>query len=139
MRFATERRLLQFAIVVASLVPLSAGLAGILEGPAMLRGVGTAAPADLDSHMRYLSGLLLGIGIAFLSCVSRVETRGVLFRALGLVDVVGGLGRALSLIEAGPPGLEHRLALFMELGATPLLVLWQGRIARRSRHDPPTE
>jgi hypothetical protein len=133
MRFATERRLLQGTILLACLVPLSAGLAGAIEGPAMLRGVAAAPPADLDSHMRYLSGLLLGIGIGFLACVPRIETRGALFRALGLIVVVGGVARAVSLAEIGPPGLEHRLALAMELGATPMLLLWQARIARRWR------
>lgn len=131
MRFATERRLLQGAILAACLVPLSAGLAGAIEGPVMLRGVGAGVAPDLDSHMRYLSGLLLGIGVGFVACVPRIEARGVLFRALGLIVVVGGLARALSVAEVGAPGLEHRLALAMELGATPLLVLWQARIGRR--------
>ncbi len=131
MRFASERRLLQGAIVLACLVPLSAGLAGAIEGPAMLRGVAAAPPPDLDSHMRYLSGLLLGIGIGFLACVPRIEASGAAFRLLGLIVVVGGLARALSLAEVGAPGVEHRLALAMELGATPLLLLWQARIARR--------
>lgn len=131
MRFESERRLLQGAIMVACVVPLSAGLAGAIEGPAMLRGTAAAASPDLDSHMRYLSGLLLGIGLGFIACVPRIEARGTLFRALGLIVVVGGLARAISLIEVGPPGLEHRLALAMELGATPLLVIWQARVAQR--------
>ncbi len=139
MRFATERRLLQGAIALACLVPLSAGLAGVVDGPAMLRGVGVASAPDLDSHMRYLSGLLLGIGIGFIACVPHIESRGALFRALGLIVVIGGLGRAVSLVEAGVPGLEHRLALLMELGATPLLVLWQARIARRSDRARPAQ
>ena len=135
MRFATERRLLQGAVMVACLVPLSAGLAGAIEGPAMLRWAAVGASPDLDSHLRYLSGLLLGIGIGFLSCVPRIEARGAVFRLLGLIVVVGGLARALSLVEVGAPGLEHRLALAMELGATPLMVLWQARIARRWRAE----
>ena len=135
MRFATERRLLQGAILVACLVPLSAGLSGAIEGPAMLRGVAGDVPPDLDSHMRYLSGLLLGIGLAFIACVPRIERSGMLFRALGLIVAVGGLARAVSLAQVGAPGLEHRLALAMELGATPLLVLWQVRIARRWRGE----
>ena len=135
MRFATERRLLQGAIVVACVVPLSAGLAGVVEGAAMLRGVAPGPPADLDSHMRYLSGLLLGVGIGFLACVPRIEARSALFRSLGLIVVVGGLSRAVSLAEVGAPGLEHRLALAMELVATPLLVLWQTRMARLAGRD----
>lgn len=130
MRFELERRLLQGAIVVACLVPLGAGLAGTVEGAAMLRGIPPGPPPDVDSHMRYLSGLLLGIGTAFLACVPRIEARGATFRLLGAIVVVGGLARAASLLSVGPPGWEHQLALVMELGATPLLVLWQARIGR---------
>ena len=130
MRFGTERRLLQAAIVLACAVPLSAGLAGIIEGATMLRGAAPGAPADLDSHMRYLSGLLFGIGIGFLACVPRIEARSAVFRTLGLIVLVGGLSRAASLLGVGAPGWEHRLALVMEIGITPLLVLWQARIAR---------
>jgi hypothetical protein len=131
MRFDIERRLLQGAILVACLVPLTAGLAGVIEGPAMLRGIARGGPPDLDSHMRYLSGLLFGIGIGFVACVPRIEARGAAFRLLGLIVMAGGMARALSLAQAGAPGLEHRLALAMELGAMPLMVLWQVRITRR--------
>ncbi len=130
-RFETERRLLQGAIAIGCVVPLTAGLAGVIEGPEMVRGVAAGPPADLDSHMRYLSGLLLGIGIAFLACVPRIEARGNAFRLLSLIVIVGGLSRALSLVAAGLPGWEHQAALVMELGATPLLFLWQVRIAHR--------
>ena len=129
MRVDAERRLLQGAVAVACLVPLLAGLAGIAEGPAMVRG-GAAMSADLDSHMRYLSGLLLGIGVAFLSCVPRIEGRGQVFQLLGGIVVVGGLARLGSLLAVGVPGLEHQLALGMELFVVPALMLWQARIAR---------
>ena len=135
MRFGTERRLLQGTIAVLCLVPLAAGLAGAIEGPAMLRGVEPGPPPDLDSHMRYLSGLLLGIGIAFLACAARIETRGPAFRLLGVIVIAGGLSRALSLATVGAPGWEHRLALGMELVVMPLLLLWQARIARRARRQ----
>ena len=32
--------------------------------------------ADLDSHFSYLSGLLLGIGVAFLFCIAAVRRPG---------------------------------------------------------------
>jgi hypothetical protein len=89
--------------------------------------------ADLDSHMRYLSGLLLGIGIGFASCVPAIEERSARFRLLGAIVLVGGAGRALSLFDVGLPGLAHRLALGMELGTVPVLLLWQWRVARRFR------
>ena len=128
MDMKTERRLLQAAILVASLVPLAAGGAGVIEGASMLRGVSGPQPTDLDSHFRYLSGLLVGIGLGFIACVPRIERRGAVFRALGLAVVVGGSARLASLLLQGPPGSGHLCGLTMELGAVPLLLLWQKRI-----------
>ncbi len=132
MKVEVERRLLQLAVAIASLVPLLAGAAGALQGPEMIRGAGLVG-ADFDSHFRYLSGLLLGVGFAFLSCVPRIEARGSRFRMLGGIAVIGGVSRALSLVEVGAPGVEHQLALAMEVGAVPLLMVWQWRVERASR------
>lgn len=125
-----ERRLLQVATALACLVPLSIGGIGLVDSAAMLRGVDRPLPVDLDSHFRYLSGLLLGIGIAFAACIPRIEQRGAIFRALCLIVVIGGLGRLLSLAELGAPAAGHRFGLVMELGTVPLLTLWQARVAR---------
>jgi hypothetical protein len=97
----------------------------------MMQGVGGGAPVDLDSHFRYLSGLLLGIGLAFAWCVPAIERRTLLFRTLGLIAILGGLARLLGLIERGVPGPGHVFGLAMELGTVPLLLLWQARVARR--------
>ena len=97
----------------------------------MIAGIERPYPADLDSHFRYLSGLLLGIGLGFAACIPSLERRGRLFRALGLVVVAGGLARLWSLADAGAPTGPHLAALFLELGLVPLLVLWQARVARR--------
>jgi len=131
MTLMAERRLLQIAIAVASLVPLAAGTLGIIRSADMLRGVSAPLPVDLDSHYRYLSGLLLGIGIAFLAALPKVESRGTWFRLLGFLIVVGGLSRLLSLLLAGAPGPGHLFGLLMELMVTPLIVLWQARVERR--------
>jgi hypothetical protein len=136
-----SRRALQIAIAVAGIVPVGAGLAGMLMGPA-LTGLGAhdaaqQAAVSLDSHFRYLSGLLLGVGIVFWACIPAIERRGVLVRALTLIVVIGGLGRALSLIELGEPGSEGmRLALVMELLVTPLICLWQHRVEVRMGSGP---
>ena len=126
-----ERRLLQAAIALAALVPLSMGLLSVVQGPEVLRGVAAPAPVDLDSHFRYLSGLLLGIGIAFVTCIPAIERKGPLFRALGAIVIIGGLSRLVSLADAGAPGFGHLFGLAMELGIVPLILLWQARVARR--------
>lgn len=131
-----ERRLLQIAVAAACLVPLSAGGLGVLKSAAMVKEVPLPLPVDLDSHFRYLSGLLLGIGLIFLACIPAIERRTALFRALTLIVVVGGLARLGSAIGLGLPGPGHRLGLLMELIVVPLLMLWQGRIARRFNASP---
>lgn len=124
-----ERRLFQITVLVATIVPITAGARGALVGPAMIHGALPVSP-DFDSHFRYLSGLLLGIGLAFAWAVPRVEQRGTLFRTLGLIVIVGGLSRLLGVIEQGAPGSAHRFALMMELVVVPLLLMWLRRVVR---------
>jgi len=135
MEWRTEKRVLQAAVAIACLVPLLAGGAGMLRGADILGGVNPPVPPDLDSHMRYLSGLLFGIGVAFLTCIPRIEEQGRRFRLLGAIVIAGGIGRVLSLVDIGLPNLPHRLALGMELGTVPVLMLSQWRVARRSRQE----
>jgi hypothetical protein len=127
-----ERRVLQIVVALASLVPMSAGAMGVLFGPAMVDLIG--APASVDSHYRYLSGLLLGIGIAFATTVARIETHTTRFRLLAAIVVVGGLGRLLSLILRGVPDKPMLFGLAMELVVTPALAVWQARFASQTRH-----
>jgi hypothetical protein len=128
-----ERRLLQLAVALGSLVPTLAGAAGVVLGPAMVDAGGIANPAD--SHFRYLSGLLLGIGIAFATTIPQIESRTARFRLLAAIVVTGGLGRLVALLLRGAPDRPMLLALAMELAVTPALALWQGRVARLA-HGP---
>jgi hypothetical protein len=123
-----ERRLLQGVIAVACLVPLTAGSKGVFRGAAYIDKA--IVTPDLDSHFRYLSGIFLMMGIAFVSTIPRIEQKGRLFRLLGAMVVLGGLSRALSWMEVGAPGGGNRFGLAMELGVVPALMLWQARVAR---------
>ncbi|MBV8593685.1 MAG: DUF4345 family protein [Caulobacteraceae bacterium] len=124
-----ERRALQLAILLAGCVPVLAGGMGALRGLAF---VGDPAAAGADNHFRYLSGLLLGLGLLMWGCVPTIERRGAIVRVVTVIVVVGGLCRALGWAIAGNPG-AMRWALLMELVVTPLICLWQGRIARLDR------
>lgn len=123
------RRALQIVVAGLSAVPILAGAGGLLLGPrfvAVLSEVGIS----LDSHFRYLSGLLLALGLTFLSTVPDIERKTRRFRLAAAVVVTGGLGRLLSLLLVGPPTMPHLAGLGIELVAVPLLVVWQDRIAR---------
>ncbi|MCQ8279072.1 DUF4345 domain-containing protein [Acetobacteraceae bacterium KSS8] len=126
----SSRRALQIAVAVLGLVPVGAGLAGAWLGPAMVGVAGAASTPSLDSHMRYLSGLLLGIGLAFWSLIPRIEARGGAFRLLTAIVFVGGLARLSEVFREGLPPLPMLFGLGMELLVTPLLCFWQARVAR---------
>jgi uncharacterized membrane protein YfcA len=126
-----EARLLRIAIVAACLIPITAGGAGVLLGPAMV-GIDTASIAA-ESHYRYLSGLLLSIGVLFLTTVPRIERSTARFRLLGIIVIVGGLCRLLGSLLNRNVDASSLFALGMELGVTPALLLWQARVAARHR------
>jgi hypothetical protein len=124
-----ERRLLQITIAVAGFVPVGAGMLGAILGAGMT-GARVADPS-LDSHVRYLSGLLLGIGLAFWEAIPRIERRATRVRLLTALVVLGGLMRLVGALSVGMPGAPMLFGLGMELVATPLICLWQAHVARR--------
>jgi hypothetical protein len=126
-----EKRLLQCVVVLACVVPIVGGGYGVLRGLAMLEFGGASVGAD--SHFRYLSGLLLGIGLGFLTTVPRIETHAARFRLLAAIVVIGGLGRLLSVVLGAAADPTTLFALVMELVVTPLLALWQWRVAQSGR------
>jgi hypothetical protein len=125
------KRALQIAVAAGGVVPVAAGLAGIVLGPSLAGDSG--ASTDLDSHFRYLSGLLLGIGLAFWSTIPGIEAKGALFRLLTAIVFAGGLGRLYGVLIHGWPGNPMIFGLGMELVITPLLCLWQAQLAAASR------
>ena len=122
-----EKRLLQRAVAIGGLVPVAAGLFGVLFGHGVTgdRDVSVSA----DSHFRYLSGLLLGIGLIFWSTVPGIEEKAGRFRLLTLLVIIGGLGRLAGLLLTGIPSLYMLSSLALELVITPILCLWQTRVA----------
>ena len=130
-RLERERGLLQKVVAVAALVPIAGGLFGILFGPTLTGDAGVSVSGD--SHYRYLSGLLLGIGLLFWSCIPAIEQKAGRFQCLTLIVVAGGLGRLAGLGLTGVPSLVMLGALAMELVVTPGLCLWQARVARSYR------
>jgi hypothetical protein len=125
-----ERLWLQIGVALGGFVPVGAGLGGVLLGPTFTGPF--AAPVPLDSHFRYLSGLLLAIGVAYWTTIPGIERQGQRFQLLTALVVVGGLGRVVSLIAEGPPNGPMFFGLAMELVITPALALWQARLARRA-------
>ncbi|MGA0605822.1 DUF4345 family protein [Phenylobacterium sp. VNQ135] len=114
-----ERRLLQLAVAVAGIVPVYGG------------GMGALGLLSDSGHFRYLSGLLLGIGLTFWWTIPTLERRGVVYRTLAPIVVLGGLARLAATIQAGELTASAAVPLGMELAVTPLLALWRERVERR--------
>jgi hypothetical protein len=125
----SERRALQAMIALLALLPLSAGLVGVMRGPGFL-DASAPWPADLDSHVRFLSGVFLAMAATYYWCLPQIERRTTIFRMLAGFTFIGGLARLGSLVVAGAPSTVHLIGLGMELVVVPLLVAWQARIAR---------
>jgi hypothetical protein len=125
-----ERRLLQIAVAAAGLVPVAAGALGALRPELLLAG-----PAHALTHGAYLSGLLLGLGLAFWLLIPTIERQGRVFGLLAGLVVLGGLARALTALRLGAFGLSVELPLVMELAVTPALWLWQRRVSSLLRPE----
>jgi hypothetical protein len=119
----SEKRALQFSIAIAALLPVVGGLWGVTQ----------LSPHDAwaDNHERYLSGLLLAIGLGYWSAVPNIENMTARIRLLTALVVVGGLARLSGLALGDVPTAPVMAALAMELCVTPLLCLWQGQLASR--------
>lgn len=120
-------RLLQSLVAILALVPVCAGFAGAAYGIGIFQA-GVPLGQDTDSTGRYLSGLLLAIGIAYWTTVPRIETQGVRFRLLTLLVFTGGLARLAGMVLVGLPSIAMLGALVMELIVTPVLALWRERV-----------
>jgi hypothetical protein len=129
MNASFQRRLLQSAIALGGLVPVLAGLAGVLLGPGLVDPASDAT-SSLDSHFRYLSGLLFGIGLAFWSLIPQIEKHAKIFQLLTMIVFIGGLSRLYALMNVGAPDVAMQFGLVMELIVTPLLAVWQWKISR---------
>jgi hypothetical protein len=122
MSLTAQRNFLRFCVAFAGIVPVAGGLWGVFGG------FGEAGGWS-GNHYRYLSGLLLAIGIAFWSVVPQIEHHTQRVRLLGGIVVIGGLCRLLGVVMGDPLTPAVAGALVMELMVTPILCYWQSRVS----------
>jgi hypothetical protein len=117
-----QRNALRFCVGLAAIVPVAGGLSGAILSLA-------GANAWSADHYRYLSGLLLAIGLGFWSTIPNIERQAARFRLLTVIVVIGGLCRLFGVALGDPLTPAVAAALVMELVATPLLCAWQGQVS----------
>jgi len=130
------KRLLQITTALLGLVPLLTGLITMLgvHDP-LYSAAGIPALAVLDSNLRFFGGVWLGLGIAILWLVPRIETETVLFRAIWGAIFLGGAGRLLSILLVGTPPIPFVGFTALELIGAPLFSYWQHRVAEAAARN----
>jgi hypothetical protein len=125
----TARLALQACVALGATWAVGAGAWGVVDGI----GSGTAG---LVSQGRYLSGLLLAIGLGYWTTIPDIEHKTARFRLLTGLVAIGGLSRLVGLAMGDGVSLATAGPLVLELGVAPLLCLWQNRASRPSRRCP---
>jgi hypothetical protein len=128
-----SKRALQIVTGVLGLIPVAAGLIEIL-GTSDPLYVAEHVPRAvlLDSNPRFFAGVWLGLGLALLWLIPRIETQTVLFRAIWAAILVGGLGRLLSMALMAMPPAPFIAFTALEVVGAPLFIYWQARVAREA-------
>jgi hypothetical protein len=125
-----SRLLLQITNVVLAL--LTVGLAGasfILGTDSPIYGGSVPNIPALDSNLRFMGGLGLGLGFALLWITPTIEKRGTIFRVVWLCALAGGIGRLVSAYIVGVPPTPMIVFALIEVPGVPLLIYWQHRVA----------
>ena len=125
----TSYRLLQGLTGVLALIP-------ILTGAITMMGVHDPLYAALDlpgnplldSNLRFLGGVWLGLGLAAFWMVPRLRAQTVLFRVVWGAIFIGGLGRLLSMLVVGSPPAPFIAFTVLEIVGAPLFVGWHARV-----------
>ncbi len=126
-----NKRPLQIFTAILGAVPILTGLIGLfgLSDP-IYASANLPANTLLDSNMRFLSGVWLGLGLTVMWLIPRIETETVLFRVLWGMIFLGGIGRLLSMIFLGWPPIPFIGFTVLEIVGAPVFVAWQARLAK---------
>jgi hypothetical protein len=122
-----ERKLLQAAFALAGLVLVGFGLAGVFFGASFTN---LSGDVEMDSYVRFLKGMLLAIGLVYLSSIPDIERHGERITLVTFILVLGAVPRLMAVIGHGVPTIGIMISLMGELIVAPLLWLWQRHVAR---------
>jgi hypothetical protein len=124
-----SRRALQVVVAILGTVALVFGLQTVLFGGAPILGVGDVPPS-VDSELRFHAACYAGAGALLLWTVPRIETAGLIIRAVGVVVFIAGAARLLSLLTVGTPHTLYVVLMAIELVIPAVLIPWQTAVAR---------
>ena len=128
-----NKRPLQIVTALTGTVPVITGIVQMMgvHDP-LYASLHLPADATLDSNMRFLAGVWLGLGLASWWLAPRIAQETVLFRFLWLMIFLGGVGRLVSMASVGLPLTPFIGFTALEVLGAPLFIYWQHRVAQNS-------
>lgn len=138
-------KFVKITTILLSLIALLTGAMDVIVGVAGQAniGVGTAAAAPfdpvLDSQVRFLGAVWLGLGAIQLVCLGDLRRYSAILQLCFAIVVLGGIGRALALVQVGQPasGIGPAfitVALVIELVLVPLAWITFRKAALADKH-----
>ncbi|WP_439556434.1 DUF4345 domain-containing protein [Dyadobacter sp.] len=126
-----SRRIFQIVLAIAALAPLLTGILGLLgiDNP-LYRSIKSPDYVLLDSNLRFLNGISVGLGISIYAILPTIEKQASALRIICGVICLGGIARLLSLYNYGLPPFPFNFFIPVEILAPVLFVVWQNRIAK---------
>lgn len=129
----TQRKLFQAAMAFLALIPLATGVLSMMGvADPLYAAMNVPHEPTLDSNMRFFGGVWLGLGVAVVWLIPRIEQQTALFRALWGMIFVGGVGRLLSMAALGLPLAPFIGVTVLEIVGAPLFVWWHSRVVASS-------
>ena len=126
-----SRKTLQIFLIILGLVPTITGaltMMGIHDP--LFADLNLPNSALLDSDLRFLGGVWLGLGITVLATVREIEKHFALYRILWGMILLGGVGRLISLFVIGLPPVPFIGFTVLEILGAPIFVYWHAQIAK---------
>jgi hypothetical protein len=130
-----NKKVLQIVLGVLGLIPILTGGLDLIVGANALNLAGASISPEvlanvvLDSQIRFLGSIWLGVGIVLYWLLPRIETQTTLLRLLLGIIFLGGIGRLISALLVGVPPTELIAATGLELIGMPLIMVWQSFIS----------
>jgi hypothetical protein len=100
-----SKKLLQITLAILGAIPILAGGLTVLQGVHALDIFGvsfsdsTAGNVILDSEMRFLSAIWMGIGMMVYAIIPTIEKQTLIFRLIMAAIILGGVGRTVSRVS----------------------------------------